>query len=635
MPPALANPAEREFDLVDAFVAHLRATGRRDDPRYARAAERFVGRWPDLSAWAAEPLKVRLGVCARTRQLLIFLMLHGYLRPGYDYLLARTLLSLWRELPTSPMGPDMQRFLAATRELGYADSGARGAAGLVCARLLIQSGRTLDDLTAGDLAEFEAALDERDQRTGRRSGHYRRMLFSTRSALYHLGIFDRPPTARPAKPAQGFEQRLARAGVADWLRPTFLGYLERLGATHSRSTVCGTATKLGQFGRHLAEVDPELASLARLDRRRHIETYLAAVARATRARDGAPISTEERRGRVITINCFLNDIGQWGWPQAPPRRLIFPRDIPRRPKPLPRYLPVDEDRRLTEALARSPRPLAANALLLARATGIRIGELVDLELDCVHEIDGQGAWLKVPLGKLDSERMVPLDDAAVAIVDRIAAARSPGRPLPHPRHGRPTEFLLTHHGKRLSRDAIRAELARAAAQAGLGNITPHQLRHTYATALVNAGVSLQALMAILGHTSAEMSLRYGRLFDQTVRADYERALTLAKQRLGPLPQPATHAPDGDWRELPLIKSRMAGGYCLRTAAQGLCAYTNICEHCPNYRSEPSMLAVLSAQRVDAQTLADDARQRGWDDEATRHVALVDRLDEMIAKTNAA
>jgi integrase len=352
--------------------------------------------------------------------------------------------------------------------------------------------------------------------------------------------------------------------------------------------------------------------------------------------DGAPISVEERRGRVITINCFLNDIGQWGWPEAPPRRLIFPRDIPRRPKALPRYLPVEEDRRLAEELARSPRPLCANALLLARATGIRIGELVDLELDCVHEINGQGAWLKVPLGKLDSERMVPLDDDAVTIVDRIAAARSPGRPLPHPRHGRPVEFLLTHRGKRLSPDALRTELRRAAGEAGLGHVTPHQLRHTYATALVNAGVSLQALMAILGHTSAEMSLRYGRLFDQTVRADYERALTLAKQRLGPLPQqPATEEPAGDWRQLPLIKSRLAGGYCLRTAAQGVCAYTNVCEHCRNFRSEPAMLAVLSAQRADAHQLAHDAQQRGWNDEVTRHLKLVERLDALIANREAA
>jgi integrase len=62
-----------------------------------------------------------------------------------------------------------------------------------------------------------------------------------------------------------------------------------------------------------------------------------------------------------------------------------------------------------------------------------VGELLDLELDCVHEIPGQGAWLKVPLGKLATERMVPLDDETVALIDRICAHRSPGRPLPHPR----------------------------------------------------------------------------------------------------------------------------------------------------------------------------------------------------------
>jgi len=55
-----------------------------------------------------------------------------------------------------------------------------------------------------------------------------------------------------------------------------------------------------------------------------------------------------------------------------------------------------------------------------------------------------------------------------------------------------------YHGRRLLPDGLRAELRRAAAAAGIAKVTPHQLRHTYATALVNAGVSLQALMAILG-----------------------------------------------------------------------------------------------------------------------------------------
>jgi len=196
----------------------------------------------------------------------------------------------------------------------------------------------------------------------------------------------------------------------------------------------------------------------------------------------------------------------------------------------------------------------------------------DLELDCVHEVSGQGAWLKVPLGKLKSERMVPLDDRALAIVDRIADARSPGRPLPHPREGRMVDFLLTRQGRRVTDHALRGTLKRAAHAAGIDPVAPHQLRHTYATALINAGVSLQALMTLLGHTSAAMSLRYGRLFDATVRADYERALAQAKDRLGPVLLDAQDdPPDGDWRELALIKSRLAGGYCIRTAAQGVCS----------------------------------------------------------------
>jgi hypothetical protein len=225
--------------------------------------------------------------------------------------------------------------------------------------------------------------------------------------------------------------------------------------------------------------------------------------------------------------------------------------------------------------------------------------------------------------------------------------------LPHPRTGRPAQFLFTHHGRRLTTRMIAAELDRAGTAAGLGHITSHQLRHTYATALVNAGCSLQALMALLGHVSATMSLRYGRLFDHTVRAEYERALTLAKQQLGPLPalNGGPHRGDGgptmlpilghvgeggnaDWRDAPAVKARLAGGFCLRAPAQGACPYANICEHCPNFRTDPSYLPVLAAQRLDAQTLARDAEARGWISEAERHHRLIARLDAVIGNAQA-
>lgn len=143
-------------------------------------------------------------------------------------------------------------------------------------------------------------------------------------------------------------------------------------------------------------------------------------------------------------------------------------------------------------------------------------------------------------------------------------------------------------------------------------------------------------MALLGHMSAEMSLRYGRLFDATVRTEYDRALDLAKQQArtpanGRINIPLTDITGGkDWKDTPLLKSRMAGGFCLRAPAQGACSYANICEHCPSYRAEPSLsLPILAAQRVDADALARDAEQRGWITEAERHKQLISRLDILI------
>jgi integrase len=394
------------------------------------------------------------------------------------------------------------------------------------------------------------------------------------------------------------------------------------------------------FGRFLTAARPGLTGLAALDRRRHIEPYLASLAVAVNSKNDGVITVGERHCRVLAVRNFLADITAWGWEDAPSRQLVFPADTPKLPRVLPRYLPVDADRRLAQALRESPYELAACALLLQRACGLRIGELLDLELDCVHEVPGSGAWLKVPLGKLDSERMVPLDEETLVLIDRITETRSSGRPLRHPRYGRPAQFLFTHHGRRLSHRVLREELDRAAAAAGLGHVVPHQLRHTYATAMVNAGVSLQALMALLGHVSAEMSLRYGKLFDATVRTEYERALTLAKQRLGTMPAGRTSLPlagitgGAEWKDSPAIKSRLAGGFCLRAPAQGACPYANICEHCPNFRTDAGYLPVLAAQKADAEQLAEDAQARGWISEADRHRKLIARLDHLLTEAQA-
>ncbi|AWZ22787.1 MULTISPECIES: tyrosine-type recombinase/integrase [Rhodococcus] len=627
------TPAPEDEDPADiyaAYLVHLQRR-RRGNTAYTQAARSFLQRWPQVQRWADLPLDTRLAANCSTRPFITFLMVSRRLQPGYDYLVHRKLSSLWHELTDSCLEPDLNQFIGAARELGFTQRGASAIGSQIIARLLIQTGFPLADLREDDLQDLLHACDIRQMHTGRGAKHYRATTHSARQILFHLGILDNE--AGPAVAPLSFEERMADVPAA--LRPAFVSYLHRKRATCTPKTVSSLATRLAHFGRYLATIDPDIVSLAALDRRRHIEPFITSLTTTVNSVTGEPITVADRIRRVHAVSNFLAEITEWGWDDAPPRKLIFRTDLPRGQRVLPRYLPVDADRKLAAALSDSPYRLAADALLVQRACGLRIGELLDLELDCIHEIPGQGSWLKVPLGKLDSERMIPVDEEVLTLVDRITATRSPGRPLRHPRTGAPADFLFTHHGKRLSQSAVRGELNRAAATAGLGHITPHQLRHTYATALINAGVSLQALMALLGHVSTQMSLRYAHLFDATVRSEYERALDLAKSRIGPIPAGRTQLPltdvtgDGGWKDAPAIKSRLAGGYCLRAPAQGSCPYANICEHCPSFHTDSTHLAVLSAQRVDARELAEDAQKRGWIEEAERHRALVSRLDALI------
>ncbi|MEO5843076.1 MAG: tyrosine-type recombinase/integrase [Acidimicrobiales bacterium] len=637
--PRAKRRRESAAELLDDYLAHLAATGR-GNTSSTQAARVFLRRWPDPHAWTTEPLHVRLSLSPSASSLVMFLITRRGLRPGWDWLVSRKLSSLWREINGTTIDADMTRFVDTAEAIGFTALQARRAASQSIARLLIQTGRRLDDLHVDDLNELAAACEQRETATGQRWRHYRSAMMCAQQVLFHLGVIDEPPPS--AQQPDTLEERFADCHPQ--LRPLFVAYLQRKTGTCRAKTVSSLATRLAHFARFVTGIDPTLVTLAALDRRRHIEPYLNTVATATSAITGAPVTVADQDRRIRAVEHMLAEITEWGWDDAPARKLIFRSDHPRLPRPLPRYLPVNTDRSLTDALIASEYRLAADALLLARAVGLRIGELLDLELDCVHEIGGHGSWLKVPLGKLDTERMVPLDDETVALVDRITTTRTHGRPLPHPRTGRPTQFLFTHHGRRLSQNALRAELARSADTAGIGHVTPHQLRHTYATALVNAGVSLQALMALLGHVSAEMSLRYAHLFDATVRAEYERALDLAKTRIGAMPTGRKTIPinnncatgcdhHNDWRDAPAIKSRLAGGHCLRAPAQGTCPYANICEHCPNFRTDSASIAVLSAQRVDTEALATDAQRRGWIDEVDRHHKLLARLDTLIAQAN--
>jgi len=297
------------------------------------------------------------------------------------------------------------------------------------------------------------------------------------------------------------------------------------------------------------------------------------------------------------------------------------------------------------AVAQLDDPLARTALQVLRVTGMRVGELLDLELDCLVDFASHGTWLRVPLGKLASERMVPLDEHALAVLDNWMAQRGQQRALPHPRLERPADFLFCERGRRPTAFRLRRALDAAAQTAGLRrpdgtplHVTPHQLRHTYGTSLINAGISLPALMALMGHVTPEMTLRYAKLASSTVRAAYQTAMdkVRVRQSLPLLVGPAPTVPSRvEWLRAELLKTRVAHGYCSRDLVAEACPYANICEQCDNFVTTTEFLPALQAQLADVRALRDDAEARGWHSEVARHARVITSIESHVRRLQQA
>src|SRR5450755_513684 len=233
-----------------AYLDYLRTTGR-GNTAYWTAARTFFSRWPDPYDWADEPLEVKLSANGPTRPLITFLILHGRLQPGCDYLLERKFSTIWRELQGTPISADLDRFLAAAAELGFSQRVSVAVASQVPARLLIQTGRRMDRLRPSDLQDFAAACRERAERTGRSWSHYKAALGNTHRVLFHLQILPAQPRAGAGPLA--FADRLE--DVAPPIRAALVAYLERKRATCVPKTVSSLASRLMHFGVFLAQAD--------------------------------------------------------------------------------------------------------------------------------------------------------------------------------------------------------------------------------------------------------------------------------------------------------------------------------------------------------------------------------------------
>jgi integrase/recombinase XerD len=198
-------------------------------------------------------------------------------------------------------------------------------------------------------------------------------------------------------------------------------------------------------------------------------------------------------------------------------------DLPRQPRLLPEVLSVEEVDSLLGGMGEdTPVCVRDRALLeLLYASGLRISEAVGLDLEDMSLADG----LVRVVGKGDRERQVPVGEMALAWLRRYVAEVRPGwltgRSPDAPRGG---PVFLSVRGGRLDRRRGWEILVAAARRAGLREgISPHTLRHSFATHLLEGGADLRIVQELLGHASISTTQLYTHLTGERIKDVYARA----------------------------------------------------------------------------------------------------------------
>jgi integrase/recombinase XerC len=246
--------------------------------------------------------------------------------------------------------------------------------------------------------------------------------------------------------------------------------------------------------------------------RRDVEAYADA-----RLKAGTAASTVNRELRDLWA--FLRFVRDRGQPIAPG---VFRVPRIKEGKPLPRFLNDEAYQRLEDRIledtaggTRDDRLDQAWFYLLAHG-GLRLSELCDLR---VRDVDLAGRRLAVREGKGKRDRIIPLSGMAATTLREYLAVRGMAQ----------TDHLLTFRQRAIKPHLVQARLKRSGAAAGV-EVSPHRLRHTLATRLVNAGMDIVSIQRLLGHEKLDTTMIYAHVHDPTMEQDFRQAMARLEAR---------------------------------------------------------------------------------------------------------
>ncbi|MFQ5581527.1 MAG: site-specific tyrosine recombinase/integron integrase [Mariprofundaceae bacterium] len=272
----------------------------------------------------------------------------------------------------------------------------------------------------------------------------------------------------------------------------------------SEHTIDSYSHDLNQFIEHCGDM-----ALSQVGRE-HVQDWLV----ASHAMGLAPATLARR---LSALSSFFDAAVETGWCEINVAAGVRP---PKQPKRLPRNLPPEQTSQLLHAtdMRNEARDLALLAVMYG--CGLRVSEAVGLNL---NDVDLQGCELRV-LGKGRKERIVPMPEGVVTLLRRYLDERLA-------QAGDEQAVFLNRRGGRLTTRSVQRMLKKRALETGADtSVTPHRLRHSFATHLLAGGVDLRAIQELLGHASLSTTERYTHLDITKLTEVYDEAHPRAKRK---------------------------------------------------------------------------------------------------------
>jgi integrase/recombinase XerD len=288
----------------------------------------------------------------------------------------------------------------------------------------------------------------------------------------------------------------------------FLAYLE-FERGLSRNTLEAYRSDLLRYGRFLAERGVSAIEAERAD----VADFLTAL--ATGSAGARPASPATIHRKSACLRSFYRHLRRDGLRDSDPTAAL---SAPRRSRKLPHVLTCGEvERLLAQPKGTEPAALRDRALLeLMYACGLRASEAIGLEL---MDVDLHEGVLRAR-GKGSKERVVPIGQAALRAL-RIYLER--GRPA-LVKGGNEAHLFVNFRGNQLTRQGLYKIVRRHAVTAGLADrMSPHTLRHTFATHLLAGGCDLRSVQEMLGHADVSTTQLYTHLSSERLKDVYFRA----------------------------------------------------------------------------------------------------------------